>query len=160
MVHVHPKQNSIINRYDCKTIFLRLGDNTNPLLSFGHWILWEILPLTFLHFKSIPVKGLESCQMRHNKGNSKYFTLRKRTWGASVVVFSRLRGCLLEEGHSGQRLTAQAVLREGEGSNQVPSDPLLWELRRQFLQGVRFGWDAFCLSNSWHTVKLCTLSLI
>lgn len=92
VVHVHPKQNSIINRYDCKTVFLRLGDNTDPSLSFGHWILWEILPLTFLHFKSISVKGLESRQMRHNKGNSKYFTPRKRTWGASVVVFSRLQG--------------------------------------------------------------------
>ena len=67
------------NRYNCKTVFLRLGDKTDPLLSFGHWILWEILPLNFLHFKSILVKGLESHQMRHNKGNSKHFTLRKRT---------------------------------------------------------------------------------
>lgn len=68
-----------MNRYNCKTVFLRLGDKTDPLLSFGHWILWEILPLNFLHFKSILVMGLESHQMRHNKGNSKHFTLRKRT---------------------------------------------------------------------------------
>lgn len=102
VVHVHPKQNSIMNRYNCKTVFLRLGDKTDPLLSFGHWILWEILPLNFLHFKSILVKGLESHQMRHNKGNSKHFTLRKRTWGASVVLFSRLWGCPRREAQWGE----------------------------------------------------------
>ena len=84
------------------------------------------------------MKGLESCQMRHNKGNSKYFTLRKRTWGASMVVLSRLRGCPRREAQWAEAYSPGGVTGRG-GHQSVPSDPLLWELRRQFLQEWGLG---------------------